>query len=167
MVSIYMYSSKVYHLNKLTDLSSCGWTPCVFLTQEGEIIPDFCRFGSWSRNYIVQVGFATASMCSFRRRARSFEVRPSSSLGYRDSFPPRYFISTKMIIVTLFSIQRSVGRVCSEVRSPPGVCFATVCFFLFVALVTVLSNKIYVTKPAAWFPFLWYCWSDAFPTKLV
>lgn len=32
--------------------------------------------------------------------------------------------------------------VCSEVRSPPGVCLITVCFFMFVALVTVLSNKI-------------------------
>lgn len=49
------------------------------------------------------------------------------------------------MIISHYLIQRSVCRVCSEVRSPPGVCFTTVCFF-FVALVTVLSNKIYVTK---------------------
>lgn len=54
----------------------------------------------------------------------------------------------------------SVVRWC-EVRSPPGVRLVTVCFFMFVALVTVLSNKIWLcnqTRPPGLcvFSFDWY-----------
>ncbi len=55
------------------------------------------------------------------------------------------FLSTKNTIL----IQRC-GEiwqwecVCSEMKSPPGVHLVTLCFFMFVALVTVLSNKIWL-----------------------
>lgn len=88
-------------------------------------------------------------LCSAKKKR--YKIKSWHSRYYEDfsNIIPMSFLWPKYLkcffgTTMLMWLRPGPGSVCSEVKSPPGVCFATVFFFVFVALVTVLSNKIWL-----------------------